>query len=403
MQKSGINSSIAKKSNRGFALQMIAREENCTRSLIIQKSGLSRMAVTNIVNELIAEGYVVEAAEMDVREKRKLPGKKPGVLKISEASPRVLGVYLSRAKLVVALSRLDCSFEYMQEYSWEDEDESSIGRTIVSAVEMALRGNRHKISGIGVASIGPLDALNGIILNPPSFFGVNSIPIKAMLEAHTSLPVTIINDMDAGALAELMFGYGKTYSDFIYVGLTHGIGAGIVSDGHLYQKGVKNSGELGHMSIDYNGPVCACGNKGCLELYLSMPVVLKRLNERGAALQNGKRLEMKAADFEEAYTLLAYKAVFEEIGLQLAVGLANASNLLAPQAIVLGHEGILLPAGFRSELEAQLNKMLFIRKETPVRILTATFGASSALAGAVCCVLRELFSGNTLYDICEGE
>lgn len=387
MPTAGINSEDVKKQNRGLALRLIIREGACTRPFLVAQSGLSRMTVSNIVTALIEDGYVTETEEALPPEKGK-PGKKPVLLRLADTAPRVMGVYISREQLVVGVARPDCRFEKKEVLAWGSETKESITKKLGDAVSRVQKACRHRLLGVGVAALGPLQPQEGAMLAPPAFFGVDYLDVAGIITKATGLAVKLLNDMDAAALAERMFGRGKRTADFVYVGISNGVGAGIITGGQLYQQGLRHGGEIGHISICFDGPLCPCGNKGCLEVYVGMPVLLDKLNR---ALGNGRVLT--PADLPALYGDARFGGVFAQYRARLAVGLANVCNALDPDMIVLGHEANFLPGLFFSALEGEMNRLLFNKKQQLTRVLPAAFGVESPLAGGICAVLEDLFAG----------
>ena len=278
-ERTGYNSLRTKNRNRGIVLRLIAGKQ-LSRADITKKIGLTKMAITKIVGELIEDGYIVEGKG----ESAPGVGRAPTFLEISDQSPVSLGLYISRNELAVIV----CSFRldrlFSESIPLKNESKSSLEEKIFSLCDKALRFTaeafpERKFLGIGVSAVGPLDPSTGVILDPTNFYGITDYPVAELLADRYHLPVSLENDMNAAAIAEHFYGIGRVTDSFMYMGITNGIGAGIILDGRPCKLGCKSVGEIGHMSIQCEGPVCSCGNRGCLEVYANIPVITARLEK----------------------------------------------------------------------------------------------------------------------------
>lgn len=382
-QKRGVNRDQMKNRNRGLVLQLICTTESISRSDITKQVGLTKMAVTNIVGELIREGLIRETTVLGTAG----VGRNPVLLDIAPSAPRLLGVYLSREEIAVVGTDLKLRRLYEQRLPLQRETAASLTDKLYALTEQAMETfDGLPILGIGVSAIGPLDRQEGTLLQPTDFFEIREYPIGPLLKQRYNLPVFIDNDMNAAALAEKLFGRGKTMENFLYLGITRGIGAGIVTNGRLYQDSSGFAGEIGHTSICYNGPQCSCGNQGCLEVYATIPVILE-------ALEKAIGRPVACGEFEELASCSACVPVFEEISDRLGVALVNAANLLDPQCILLGHQGVHWPQRYMDRLEKRVNTGILAHGHRFIRVLPAAFGVDAPLLGSVCTVCAELFEG----------
>src|SRR4029077_8018395 len=135
---------------------------------------------------------------------------------------------------------------------------------------------KSSISGIGICAPGPLNPKTGVVVNPPNLPGWRNFPLAAEISKAYSLPVHVDNDGNAAALAEALWGAGRGYRNVFYATIGTGIGTGIVFGGHIYHGRTGAAGEGGHMSIDYRGPRCGCGNPGGIEILAAGPAIAKR-------------------------------------------------------------------------------------------------------------------------------
>ena len=207
----------------------------------------------------------------------------------------VLGVDIGGTHLRVAvlqgarlLSRVS---EPTGEDSLPERTISRIFKMMQQALEMA-QVTIDAISGIGVATPGPLNNRTGVLYSPPNMPSWAHLPLRALFSQHYQPhqpPIYIENDANAAALGEYLFGAGRGCKDIVYLTISTGIGGGIILDGKLFEGTRGTAGELGHMSIDWQGERCPCGNRGCLEYYAS-GTAIRRIASAAIAAGQGTEL-----------------------------------------------------------------------------------------------------------------
>jgi Transcriptional regulator/sugar kinase len=204
---SGSNHQSTKTTNRALVLKMICTGRNFSRIDISRQTGLSKMSITNIVSELINEGYIIEKGIHQEAPSNGSSGRKPVFLDINTEKYMVMGIYISRDYIHATLTNLKCEniIEAKCYFSPEETENSFIEKitSLMSSLLESMAGADKKILGIGVSCIGPLDLKNGIILDPPNFHELKRIRIKEILEEKSGYEVFINNDMNASALAEM--------------------------------------------------------------------------------------------------------------------------------------------------------------------------------------------------------
>ncbi|HMM43675.1 MAG TPA: ROK family protein [Thermomicrobiales bacterium] len=198
---------------------------------------------------------------------------------------------------------------------------------------------------IGVASPGPLDPRTGIVYFSPNLPGWSDVPISAWLREKTGREVLLSNDANAAALGEVFFGAGRGTRNLIYVGLGTGVGGGVYSEGLLID-GVRGmGGELGHVTVDLNGPRCTCGSAGCIEAYCSAWALTRDARELVASGRGAAILKAAGTDSEVGPKAIgtaahdgdaAALALLDRAGRALGAGLASFVNIFNPEVIALG-------------------------------------------------------------------
>lgn len=385
-KNTGINNRNLKKQNRGLILKLIATNTNTSRIELSRMSRLTKMSVSNIISEFIDKGLVEETTY----ETKVNVGRTPIILDISPKAPKFMGVWINRDECTVVLCDLKLNILKSESKVIIDYDRLSFISTIYDLIDK-IKGRRSDIAGIGVSSIGPVDIKKGIILAPPNFYNITNVPIVEILRERYQLPVFLDNHYNAAALAEKLYGNGKEYSDFVFLGITNGIGSGIISEGQIYRNSNGLTSELGHTSIDYNGPQCGCGRRGCLETYISTKVIMKALREK-----TGMNLSFR--EFCEISDQNIVDEIFLDMIEKLSIGLVNGVNLLNPQAIIMGHESVYLPDHYIKLLEENINQYKLSGKHNHVNVIKPYFGHKAQLIGSGCCVINHVFNGKILFE-----
>jgi glucokinase len=234
------------------------------------------------------------------------------------------------------------------------ETEAATGRDAVVArmVDAASRvmndggATTAQISATGVAAPGPIDVESGIVTTPPNLPGWNDVPLRQLIQDELGLPTALENDANAAALAEYRFGAGRGTKHMIYVTASTGIGGGFILNGELYRGATGAAAEIGHMTILPQGPLCGCGNRGCLEALASGAGIARQgreLVERGvptliADLAEGdpNRISAKLVAQAVARGDIEARGILDEAMIYLGVGMANLVDLFNPELIVIG-------------------------------------------------------------------
>jgi glucokinase len=242
-----------------------------------------------------------------------------------------------------------------------------IAELVLAAVSAA-----GPIASVGLGAPGPLDLERGRSVSMPNLPGWQDVPIVAELEARIERPVRLLNDGRAMTLAEHLAGAGRGCSELACFALGTGVGGGIVVGGHLLLGMNGTVGELGHQTIDPDGPPCACGNRGCLEQYASGTAIAAAGGRRDAA---GVIAAARNGDTTAA-------AVLDRAGTMLGIGIANVALAIGPQRVVVGggaaSAGELLLAPARAEL-VRRNRMMPIER---IELVPAELGARAGVIGA---------------------
>jgi glucokinase len=246
---------------------------------------------------------------------------------------------------------------------------------------------------IGIGCAGPVSRQAGLILNPPNLPGWIRVPLVEYFEKHLGRPAIVENDANAAALGEFRYGAGKGAQSLVYLTVSTGIGGGIILDGKLWHGLKDGAGEVGHMTVNPDGPICGCGNTGCLEALASGPSIARRAREAlaaGRASRLGELPDLTAADVVRLAgegDPLAVE-VWEDTVRYLGLGVAAIVTILAPERVVLG--GGVTEAGdlLFDPLRREVRQRVRLVAVESVPILPAALGRDVGILGAAAVALQ---------------
>jgi glucokinase len=273
---------------------------------------------------------------------------------------------------------------------------------VVSAIDSMLSPSAVDVEGIGICAPGPLDPKSGIVLNPPNLPCWRNFPLAEKMRAKYSVPVKVDNDANAAALAETLWGAAQSFRYVFYATIGTGIGTGIVFDAAIYHGKTGSAGEGGHVSIDYRGPVCLCGKRGCIEILAAGPAIGARARAKVAAEPSrGKTiLDLVKGDISSITSQHVGKAfesgdplareVLEETVHLLTIWLGNIVDLLDPDVIVVGGGVAAMLRSFFEEIKCELPDWCVNPRASEIPLLMAHYGADAGIAGgaALCSTER---------------
>lgn len=250
-----------------------------------------------------------------------------------------------------------------------------------------------RIKGIGICAPGPLDPRTGIVLNPPNVPCWRNFPLADRITERYRVPVKVDNDANAAALAETRWGAAKGYRYVFYATIGTGIGTGIVFDRKIYHGATGSAGEGGHTTIDYRGPVCACGKRGCIETLAAGPAIGARARAKISAddSRHSSMLDLAGGDVAavtsekvgQAYAAgdaMAAEVLLETVEL-LIPWLGNIVDVLDPDVLVVGGGVAAMLKPFYEEIHNRLPKWCVNPNASNVPLLIAHYGADAGIAG----------------------
>jgi glucokinase len=266
---------------------------------------------------------------------------------------------------------------------------------VSGAIDRVLKPRRGKtIRAIGVSVPGWVDSKSGTVVSAANLPCWRDFPLAGEIQKQYRLPVRVANDAKAAALAEAAWGAGRGYRNVFYATLGTGLGTGLVVDGEIYSGRRGAAGEGGHTTIDFRGPTCACGKRGCAEVYVSGTAIAREAKERmdeqprdnsliltlagGSAAGVTAEMVVKAAEDGDALA----KEVLTDVIERLSIWLGNIIDLLEPDVIVIGGGLAGLAISFLPDIRHYLERWACSPGQEKMPIVKAFYGAESALVGA---------------------
>ena len=383
-----------KKTNRCLVLRTIVENPMISRGALAKATRLSKMSVSNIITEFTEQG-IVQEINSDAAGCTG-PGRKAGLLDLSDTTaPCIIGVLISRDAVQAALGDLRAHILRTEKRRYPKAmSEEALFAMVIDVIDTVQAGYERRVIGVGVASMGPVNIHSGTILSPANYFGLHDIPIVDVIHRHTNLPVFFSSDSMAAAQAEKLLGEGRNHANFLFLLIFEGIGCGIIMHDRPYAGSRGLAGELGHSSINLNGPICTCGSRGCLESYASTECMLKCIRSNipsGAAMpaSNWEEIWRAATTGNEA----CVTAVHEYCD-ALSCALVNLINVFDPELIYLyQHADEQADKMMIELLEKRIADKILARDCRSITVRRASFGEQAALIGTLSLVIAHIFSG----------
>ncbi len=389
------NRDLMRAINRFAILHAVRDTGSVSRVAISRLTGISQSTVTGITAELLRGGMLLERAS-----DKSGGGRRPVPLSLNPQGAFTVGIHLSVNQVSVVLMDLQASI--INTYSAPlDTSDLSVGKvvdTFVQAVQTCLWDSdfsKNQISGIGIAIPGLINSRKGHIHYFPNY-NWKDVKLAELVSKRIGVPVYVENSANTLVVFEQWFGIGRGADNFLLVTTEHGIGMGMVVDGKIYRGSRGVAGEFGHTTIDPNGPICRCGEKGCLEAICGNNAILR---DAEAALRRGswKRKEEGPLKIEEILEEAKNGnkdliAIYRNVGEKLGIGLSNLHKLLDPEKIIISGKGVLAGDLLFTPMKATLHKDISFQADAPTRLHIQKWERTNYARGAGALVLQEIYS-----------
>lgn len=385
-----------RKRNKDLIVNVIREERLISRADIAKRTRLSRSTVSTIVRELLKTEFICERGAGESR-----GGRRPILLDFNPKAGFVLGLDIGASHVLAVVADLEATLLVTLEEPFSiavgpERGLPQVVRIAKAALEQA-RISPGRVLGVGAAVPGPVDYTAGMVVSPPLMPGWDRVPIRDWLQEALNLPVFLDNDANLGALGEYTYGAGKSMPNLAYIKVATGIGCGLIIQGRVYHGQRGYAGEIGHLTIDENGPPCRCGSFGCLESMASAQAIVRRAE---AAIQASQKTSLSQhqrpltlADVAQAAREgdALSRQLFEEAGRHIGVALGGLINLFNPGRVIVGgglaESGELLFAPLQRTVEARTMR----GAAADVSIVPSQLGRKAVAIGGVALVHQQAF------------
>ncbi|OWA18247.1 transcriptional regulator [Streptomyces sp. CS227] len=388
METPGSQSSLHR-ANLERVVRAVRLSGSLTQAEIARTTGLSAATVSNIVRELKESG-TVEVTPTSAG------GRRARSVSLSGDAGIVIGVDFGHTHLRVAVGNLAHQIlaEEAEPLDVDASAEQGFDRAelLVGRLLDATGVDRAKVAGVGLGVPGPIDVASGMLGSTSILPGWSGTQPALALGERIGVPVAVDNDANLGALGELVWGSGRGVRDLAYIKVAGGVGAGLVIDGQIYRGPGGTAGEIGHITLDESGPVCRCGNRGCLETFTAARYVLPLLEPTHGT---GLTMEKVVALAKEGDP--GCRRVVADVGRYIGSGVASLCNLLNPSRVVLG--GDLAEAGelVLSPIRTSVGRYAIPSAARQLELVPGSLGGRAEVLGALALALREM-GDSTLLD-----
>jgi N-acetylglucosamine repressor len=392
---------LKRKAAKRLILSLMHGEGAVSQTRIVEKTAIRPGTVQSLLEELMKEGLLRVSGEGKSK-----GGRRPTLLEIDPDAFWTLGIDLDEERIFAGLVNLQgsitrevgrtrCRFQSQEDFL---EVVKKAVRELVSQVPKPI-----PLLGAGIGLPGFVDRQRGIARYCSYYDWMRDVPVQELLEKEFGFPFRVDNDTVVAALGEKWYGAGKGVGSFLYADLGETVGMGIVIEGRLYTGATGDAGELGHTVIQRGGPLCICGNEGCVEGIASGMALRREAREqlRQGVVSLISDLSPEADDIPLETVLsaaqqgdkVAYKLITDMAG-NLGLALSNAVNILNPELLILG--GSFMGAGsIVTEVIAQSLRLHCLSPiATAVRVVASGLAEKAGILGASTLVSRRFFDFN---------
>ncbi|WP_394236134.1 ROK family protein [Niallia oryzisoli] len=366
---------LVKKINQELLLNQILSHSPISRAKLSEITGLNKSTVSAQVNTLIEKQLIFEIGQGQSR-----GGRKPVMLVFNKNAGYSIGLDLGVDYINGILTDLegnilqDC---YHDLNELAPEKALEILFSIIKGFLNQLPDSPYGLTGIGVCVPGLVDN-NHIVFTPNSYW--SQFELQSLLQQEFNVPIFIENEANAGAYGEKKFGSASNFNNLIYVSISTGIGVGIIINNELY-KGINGfSGEMGHMTIDFNGPKCSCGNRGCWELYASEKALFKSLKHRVSYQEITNLVQQNDVD-----TLSS----LQNFGFNLGIGLTSILNTFNTEAVILRNHIIETQPIVLNSIKNTVSSRVYPQLNYQYELIVSSLGKNAPALGASSIVIEN--------------
>jgi predicted NBD/HSP70 family sugar kinase len=378
--------------------------EGIARTEISEQTGLTVQTVSNITRRLLSEGLLVEGGRVTGS-----PGKPRTLLRINAPGRFAIGMHVDPAVLTYVLLNLDGTvIAKSRVRNPSDISHEELVEVSSSEVESLISSSgieRSRITGLGIASPGPIDTRLGIVVDPPHLKGWKRVHLRQDLQEATGLPVILDKDVTAAAVAERWAGAATESADFLFLYLGTGLGMGMVINDIVVRGSSGNAGDIGHIITGQGTTVCTCGQRGCHGQAECVGVICSPVTLVSQAIERGIMAPSPSLPAGEALTRFPElcdlasrgsaeaKAILDHAALRLGESLSQVCNLMDPELVVVGGPAWTPAADhYLPRLRQSVQSQSVAGDIHQLRLVGTSIGDDVAAVGAGCLVLDSIYS-----------
>lgn len=334
------NSKLIRGTNDSTVINIIRQKGPISRADIAKYADMTAPTVTNVTNRLLESNLIIE-----YKMGKSSGGRRPILLKTNPDTLNVIVVYIGSNKMTGYLADGNINIIKRKEEKLRGYLKDEIIDLLLKIIGDLKSRAKAQIPGIGVVLHGPVKSREGISVVAPNL-GWKHVPIKYIVEEKYKIPTFVENDSRATALGEFYYGNAKNKNSMVFLFVDYGMGSGVVLDGKLYRGVSDSAGEVGHTTIDINGPRCSCGNYGCLEAMASERALVRNMTRSIKEGRTSKVIDLASGNLDDIAPEDIYKAAkmddelakreLRQLARYLGIGVANVLNTFNPEVVLIG-------------------------------------------------------------------
>jgi glucokinase-like ROK family protein len=385
---------LLKDLNLALIVDLVRRERVLSRAAVARLSGLSKVTASALIDDLVQAGLLRERGAGQSN-----GGRPPQLLEYQPEARLAIGAEFAHDEVVGVVTDLDAR---PLRKLCRPVAQASAERVLVVVGdvvdELRMEFPPASVLGLGFASPGLVDVTAGVV-DLAVDVGWRDVPAARIVSERLGLPVTVANRSKAAALAERWFGPPTGAENLIYVFVGSGIAAGIVLGDDLLLGATSSAGELGHVTVEPSGPLCECGNRGCLHVYASDSAIAQRARELARVVPDGPLSESAHGDVRSITADAVIEAalsgdqlavqVLEEAATAIGIALANVVNLFNPDAIIVGGPTSRAGQLLVNRVEREIRGRALTVPGRHVSVALSRLGGEAAAIGGAILVLRQ--------------
>ncbi len=372
-----------KAENLSVVLSALRQLQPISRSGLAEATGLTAATITHMADTLQGFDLLAETPA-DTRQ----VGRRPSLLTLNNGRGQIIGLEVSRSHVRAIRTNFSGDILAVAERAFTPGLPIEPNVALLQSVIHFVLDPDQPLLGIGVGIPGPVDSVAGVVLEPPNFGGWRNVALAALLCAAYDAPCWLDDDAKAAALGERWYGSGRQADTLLYISLRSGVGAGLIVGDRVYRGAHELAGEIGHTTIHVDGPLCECGNRGCVETLISLPAILAEARRQGLTVRDVQAIHLQAeAGDERARAIKARTYVY------LAATLVNAVNHYDPALIVLGGSLVRAWPDLIGAVAHNVKGRSFGFLSKDVRIVQSVLGENATALGAAALAVDAMLYG----------